>query len=203
MIQLATPIPRKVVVASSGGPDSQALLSFCRRGKKDITVLHIDHGTDHAKQARAHMEKYCADHNLPLVVREVPADTEHNENVWREFRLECYREFTSKGIWLATGHHAGDNLEWHLLTTIHGKPNFMRPRDEEHKLLKPFLLAEKEELIAWCERFNVPYVNDPTNIGQDNARAKLRADVIPALLNIHKGMKSSIRNKFKESIGVK
>lgn len=203
MIQLATPIPRRVVVAASGGPDSQALLSFCQRGKKDITVLHIDHGTTHGKEARAHIEKYCADHSLPLVIREAPTHTKHSENVWREFRLECYREFTSKGTYVATGAHFGDLLEWFLLTTIHGKPKFMKAVDEEHKLLKPFLLTEKEELVKWCEKFNVPYVNDPTNIGQDNARAKLRADVIPALLSIHAGMKTSIRNKFKESMGMK
>lgn len=196
MLQLASKIPRSIVVAVSGGPDSMALLSFCMRGRKDITVLHVDHKTEHAKEARVFVEKFCKDNALKLVIGDIVNVEGHNENAWREQRLGFYKTLaTNQGLYVATAHHLDDLVEWYLLSAIHGKPNFMKPADEEYKLIKPFLFTEKEDLISWCDRFDVPYVIDPTNIGNDNSRAILRSSVIPTLLKIHPGMKTSIKNK--------
>lgn len=199
MIQLATKIPHEIVVACSAGPDSQALLSFCMNGRKEITVLHIDHKTEHAALARSFIEIFCAKNNLNLVIREV-SNAAHNENAWREERLGFYKDFTNQGKYVATAHHLDDVVEWYLLSAIHGKPNFMKPIDKDHKLLKPLLFTEKEELVKWCDRHEIGYVLDPTNVGQDNARAILRSTVIPSLLNIHPGMKTSIKNKMLDKI---
>jgi tRNA(Ile)-lysidine synthase len=196
MLHLACKIPHDTVIACSGGPDSMALLSFCQAGKKHITVLHIDHGTAHAKEARKFVETYCKNNSLPLVISEVPKSMEHSENAWREFRLGAYREFTKTNQWVATAHHLDDAIEWYLMTALHGGPKFMQPLDTEHKLMKPFLHTEKDQLIKWCNDKNVPYVIDPTNIGQENTRAILRESVMPGLLKIHPGMKSSIKNKM-------
>jgi tRNA(Ile)-lysidine synthase len=198
MIQLATKIPRSACVAVSGGADSMSLLSFCHRGRKNITALHIDHRTDFGKEARKLVETYCHSNSIPLVVKEVTT-TEHNEEKWRNERLGFYRDFTSQGLFVCTGHQLDDLIEWLLLTCIHGKPKFMSPVDEEHKLLKPFLLTEKQELVEWCRKFSIPYLEDPTNTGQDNARAKLRG-IMPTLLSIHPGLRTSIKNKMKATI---
>ncbi len=198
MIQLACPIPRSIVVAVSGGSDSMSLLSFCQRGKKQIKVIHIDHGSKHAKEARAFVESYCAKHSLSLDVYEVPEAIKHTEEAWRDYRLGVYKKYTSAGGYVATGHTADDLIEWYLMTALHGQSKFMLPVDEEHKLIKPFLYTEKDELIAWCRKFEVPYVIDPTNFGDGNTRAKLRS-IMPVLLSIHPGFKTSIKNKARTS----
>lgn len=204
MLQLAAKIPREIVIAFSGGADSSALVSFCERGKKKITLLHIDHKTSHSRDAKRFVEAYAKEFNLPLVVREVPENMKHDEAAWRDVRLDAYREFTSKGLFVATAHHADDNLEWTLMTTIHGKPKFMNPIDHEHKLIKPFLYCDKQELIDWCQKFDVPFITDPTNDeGDTNARAILRKNVIPHLLRIHPGMKTSIKRKMMEANAIK
>ena len=121
---LACKIPRSVCVAVSGGPDSMAALSFCMNGKKDITVLHVDHHTPHAKIARECVSAFCNKHNIHLEVREVMSH-EHNELIWREERLSFYKEFTSKGQYVLTAHHINDLVEWYLLTALHGNAKFM------------------------------------------------------------------------------
>lgn len=194
MIKLACKIPRKIVIAVSGGPDSMALLNFCFRGRKDLTALHIDHKTKHAKDARKLVEDYCKQNNIPLVVNEV-STIEHNELVWRNERLRFYHNFTKNGVTVATAHHLGDVAEWYLFTALHGDPKFMSAVDEEHKLIKPFLFTAKQELIDWCHKFEVPYVIDPTNEGEGNARAIMRG-IMPELLKVHSGFHSSIRNKM-------
>jgi tRNA(Ile)-lysidine synthetase-like protein len=196
VIQLATPIPRSIVLAVSGGSDSMSLLSFCQRGRKQIKVIHIDHGTLFAKESRAFVEKYCAKHSLSLDVYEVPDAIKHTEEAWRDYRLGIYKRYTSVGEFVATGHTNDDLAEWFIMSSLHGKGCFMKPVDEEHRLLKPFLYTSKEELIAWCLRFDVPFLTDPTNEGTSNARAKLRS-IMPTLLSIHPGFKSSIKNKAR------
>ena len=196
MFHLACPIPHDIVIACSGGPDSMALLSFCRSGKKNVTVIHVDHGTEHAKDARKLVSDYCNSNNISLNIYEVPESTSHTENNWREFRLSVYAGYTKAGKWVATAHHLDDAVEWYMLTALHGETKFMQPCNSQYKLMKPFLLVEKEKLIQWCISKNVPYVTDPTNIGEDNSRAILRESVMPNLLKIHPGMKISIKNKM-------
>ncbi len=204
MIDLACSIPPSITLAISGGVDSMSLLDFAIQGRRKVKVIHIDHGTAHAKEARAFVESYCKQINVPCDVHTFPAlydGLDVPEEVWREFRLGVYKQYTSKGEYLATGHHADDNLEWAIMSFVHGNiGKFMKPVDEEHKLLKPFLFTDKEELVSWCERKSVPYITDPTNIGTDNVRARLRSKVIPELLAIHPGMKSSIKNRAMRNV---
>lgn len=195
MINLACPIPHKIVIAVSGGPDSMALLDFCRRGRKDITILHINHGTQHAKEAHSLVYKYAQENKIDLVVRYTD-NVKHTENDWRNYRLEVYRGFTQQELYVATGHQLDDLVEWYLLGALHGKPKFMVP-GSPHRLIKPFLYTEKKTLVDWCNTNNVPYVNDPTNIGNSNARAILRS-IMPQLLKIHPGLKTSIGNKAQD-----
>lgn len=200
MIHLACSVPRDIVLAVSGGPDSMALLDFCIRGKKNITVIHIDHGTFFAQQSREFVSNYCVNRNLKLDIYKVSSNINPTEESWRNFRLGVYKNYTMQGKTIATGHHLDDFVEWYLLTAIHGKANFMRPSDNEYGLIKPFLYTHKETLLQWCAKKSVPYLIDPTNIGGDNARAKLRMHVIPTLLQIHPGLKQSISNKARKGI---
>lgn len=199
MIRLACNIPHKVVIAYSAGPDSSALLSFAIAGRKNVIPLFVDHGTEFSKVSLDIAKKYCQDNNLELIVRHAKPES-RTELEWRNDRLEIYKEFTGKGLFVATGATLDDAMEWYLLSALHGNPKLMAPVDVEHKLIKPFLFAEKVELLSWCHRKNIQYAIDPTNIGEYNSRALLRSEAIPALLKIHPGFKSTIKNKLLETL---
>ena len=57
MIRVIGNIPPKITIAVSGGADSMAVLDFLRRGHKEISVIHIDHGTVFGSVARKVVEK--------------------------------------------------------------------------------------------------------------------------------------------------
>lgn len=200
MFHLSCQIPKDIAVAVSGGPDSMALLSFCQAGKKNITVIHVDHGTQHAEEAKKFVKEYCYDNALKLFIYEFPKEQAGNEASWRNYRLDIYKIWTSK-FYVATAHHLDDVVEWYLLSAAHGKPKFMKSIDKTNKLIKPFLYTEKSEIINWCNRKKINFVIDPTNFGEYNARAILRGQVIPGLLKINPGMKTSIRRKMFENNG--
>ena len=65
MIRLSMKLPRKIAIAVSGGPDSMAALDFLSKNK-DLTVLHFNHGTSHAKQAEYIVRDYCKSRNIPI-----------------------------------------------------------------------------------------------------------------------------------------
>lgn len=199
-ITLACKIPKKVVVAFSGGPDSSALLSFCQKGRREIIVLHINHGTPHAIEAEKLVKDYCEKQNLQLDLYKLADTGGHNENKWRDERLKIYKNYTSKGLTIATAHTGDDLVEWWIISSIHSKPALMKPIDEKHGLIKPFLLTPKSILIEHCIKNNVPYIIDPTNIDGNNARAILRREVIPSLLKIHPGMRTSISKLLRGKI---
>jgi tRNA(Ile)-lysidine synthase len=195
MIHLSCKIPNDVTLAVSGGPDSMALLDFCIRGKKSVRVVHVDHGTDISRQSRELVLGFCRDAKVPITIRRLDDDIDPTEEGWRNGRLLVYKEFTRDG-WVATAHHLDDVVEWYLMTALHGKTAFMRPVDSHHRLLKPLLKTPKGRLLDWCLAHDVPFVTDPTNVGTSNARAILRAEVIPSLLKIHPGFRTSILNKM-------
>lgn len=199
MIHLACSIPNEIVVAVSGGPDSMALLDFCVAGRKDVTALYVHHGTHHASEAREVVGEYCVPRGIRMLTRYVSPLVETTEEGWRGERLRIYREFTSQGKRVATAHHVDDAVEWWLMSALHGSPKLMKPVDEEHGLLKPFLTTPKAELVDWCKRKGVVFIEDPTNKGSSNTRAVLRTSVMPHLLQIHPGLRSTIAGKIRET----
>lgn len=200
MIRLACSIPREITIAVSGGSDSMSLLNFCIKGRKNITALYINHRTTHADEAQEVVAEYCRVNKVPLAIRYIPQELKHNELEWRNARLEFYKEFTSNGRFVATGATLDDAVEWWLMTSLHAEPKLMRPVDEEFRLLKPFLLTEKDELIKWCQNNAVPFVVDPTNFDGSNTRSVIRRDIIPVLLRLHPGLYTSIKRKLEETL---
>ena len=75
MIRLLKQLPRHVNVACSGGIDSMVALDFLCKGKRDVTVVHFDHGTLHSEHARKFVEDYCRLHDLKLIIGDLAVIT--------------------------------------------------------------------------------------------------------------------------------
>lgn len=72
--ELCTPQDR-VLVAVSGGKDSLALMLILHKLGYDVTGLHIDLGIPNSSEiARGVVERFCASHNLPLIIKETAED---------------------------------------------------------------------------------------------------------------------------------
>lgn len=193
MIHLACKLPRKVVVACSGGPDSMAALDFLRRPGKVKKVIHVNHLTDFSDAGAELVRWYCGKYNLryQLLAIDALAKTEFD---WSEARHELFRKH-SENHKIVTGHTLDDAVEWWIYTAAQGNPKLMPVKS--HRSIKPFIKTRKARLIQWCEDNDVPYLIDPTNAdGSSNMRSKMRKNVIPGLLDVYPGLYSSIRSKY-------
>jgi tRNA(Ile)-lysidine synthetase-like protein len=183
-------IDRRVVVACSGGPDSMALLHFCRVGRKDITVLHFQHGeSDFSKLSRCLVEDYCSDHELPLCVTKLPYGTEAE---WHDMRSQYYQMSEAQVV---TGHTLDDAIEWYLITAFKGNPSYTPVVNG--KVFRPMLNTNRSSIRDYADRNKVPYLVDPTNIGKFNDRAKLRTH-LPALLGDFPYLRGTLKNYYND-----
>lgn len=189
-------IPRQINVACSGGADSMALLHFMQMGRKDITVVHVHHGTAQADMFHNFVENYCLQNKLPFqtyhVTEDVPAG-ESKEFFWAAKRYEF---FNSLGP-IVTGSHLDDAVETWLMSCLRGQPKI--PAWKVGNVLRPFLLTKKDDLYRYCQEKNVPYIEDESNLDTSFMRNAVRHKLVKNALEINPGLYTTIREMLKLS----
>ena len=196
MMRLIGRIPRRVHVAVSGGSDSMCALDFLS-GSHNVTALHFDHGTNHARHARDFVEGYCAARGIDLVVGKVSRDRrsdESQEEFWRNERIRFFREHPSAPV--VTAHHLDDAVEWWVFTCLHGNPRLIPHGNRDSNVIRPFLATPKRKLVDWCDRKKVPYVIDPGNESRDFARNRIRHDILPHALRVNPGLSKVVKKRI-------
>lgn len=96
---------------------------------------------------------------------------------------------------IATAHHADDQLESVLMALIRGAgPRGMRgvaasrPLHAHVTLIRPALGVAREDLQRLCQALGWTWREDATNQDRSRVRALLRADVVPVLKSIRPGV---------------
>jgi tRNA(Ile)-lysidine synthase len=222
-IEFMGKLPMNCYLAVSGGADSMAILDFLIKGGRNIIVLHFNHGTEHGKEAEAHVEKYCKEHNLELIVGYLTEDNDEGlspEHFWREQRYKFFsnhKKFRKFGRQVATPiitcHNLDDQVENWIFTSIRNENPSIIPYKRwitpygtaaQNKfsphVLRPFLITKKKTLEDWCERHNVPYVVDPGNTDFKHTRSFIRSEMVPRALQINPGLYKLMRKKVEKSI---
>jgi len=195
LIKILGPIPRKVTVACSGGPDSMAVLDFLRAGRKDVDVIHFHHGTEQASAARNLVTRYCKDHKIPVTIHYIkgkPPPGASLEAWWREKRYEIINKIEGTVV---TGHNLNDVAEWWIFTSLRGNPKLM-PRACKNTI-KPFILTEKKSMESWCKNKSVPFIIDPSNGQFRFSRNRIRHRILPEALEVNPGFLTVMRKKLK------
>ncbi len=194
-----------ILVAFSGGADSTALLhmlcQYARDTKASVYAAHVNHmirGKE-ADRDEEFCRRVCDLLGVELFVlrKDIPAYAkEIGESIETAARLARYEFFDEimkeRGIpLLATAHNANDNLETVIfniargcgLTGVCGIPS---ARSCKHgTVVRPILGMSKAQILEYCEREGLTYVTDSTNTDTDYTRNKIRATVIPALVEIN------------------
>lgn len=191
MIRIIGPIKPINAVACSGGVDSMAALHFLRNGKHNISAVFFHHGTDASEKAQRFLEGCCADQGIPLIVGRI-SGSKPPEDSWEAWwREQRYAFLHSLPLTIATAHHLSDVAETYLWGCLHGHPRFIhyiKPHnDESSNVIRPFLLTKKADLISWCERHNVPWVDDASNSDVRFDRNRIRHNIMPEVEKVNPG----------------
>lgn len=198
MLKLLVPLPKKIVVAVSGGVDSMAAVSFLSR-KHDVIVAFFNHKTKTSEDAMEFVARYCSDNNLPVLYGII--DEKHKpkhmslEEYWRDRR---YRFLTKCGSTIVTAHHLDDAVETYLWGCMHGTPKV--PQIYKGNVVRPFLTTRKSELIDWCQRKNVPWLEDLSNNDTNFTRNYIRKELMPYALNVNPGLHKVVKKIVEKQV---
>ena len=195
MIKLLGKLPLRPIIALSGGVDSMAVADFVSRGR-GIQCAFFHHGTDTSEQAEKIVSDYCKKRGWYLyrghIVNNRPNDISPEEH-WRN---ERYAWLDSLQQDIITAHHLDDCVETYLWSMMHGTAKVIPYR--RNKVTRPFLLTAKNELVAWAERNQVPWIEDESNKSLDYMRNYLRHEVMPHALHINPGLAKVVARKVKD-----
>jgi len=184
-------IPHNVYLACSGGVDSMAVLDFLIRGKKDVTVLYFNHGTEHSQFVEDKIRKYCENNNVKIIFglsKRNRLKTESLEEYWRNIRYEFFHSINGTVI---TAHHLDDVVETYIFSCIHGKPKVINYCNKN--VIRPFLTTSKVAFQNWCNDKSVPYWDDKSNDDIRFARNRIRHKIIPEVFIINPGIRKIVK----------
>lgn len=180
-------------LALSGGLDSSVLLHALarlrQRGIPPLSALHIDHGLHSASADwAAHCRQQCAQLGIELeVIRVQVGEGASLERQAREARYQALTARLGEGEVLLSAQHLDDQAETLLLRLLRGAGvqglAAMRPARPlgQGWLVRPLLGISRAELEEQARRWQLEWVEDPSNADDRHDRNFLRLRVLPLL----------------------
>ena len=190
------PIPRRYVVALSGGCDSVVLLHALQQIRpqldcQELVVVHIDHGLqsasgDWATQCR----QICDQYALSLTVIElqlVIPKGESLEAIARHARYAAFQQFLQPKDMLLLAHHQNDQAETLLLQMLRGSgvsglagmPAITE--SDNVWLTRPLLNLSRDDIESYAHQHQLTWIEDPSNQDTRFDRNFLRHEVVPTV----------------------
>lgn len=178
-------------VAVSGGPDSMALahlvIEYAKNQNKKIHILTVDHGLRDAAKAEAGMVAQWCKNFDNMVHATLPWEGEKPESGMMEAAREA--RYALMATYCAThnistlfiAHHQDDQAETFLFrlskgSGLDGLAGIREKRiyNETLTLMRPLLYLNKQDLVDYCARHDIPFAKDPTNQDVNYMRPRLR-----------------------------
>ncbi len=206
----------KLVIGVSGGPDSLVLLHvLAERGlfeKSQLVVAHLNHqlrpnavsDADFVREISADwgLSYFQEDVDVAGVARKEGLGIEHAGRKARYAFLASVAEKVGAGT-ILTAHNANDQVETVLMHLLRGTglaglrgilPVAPNPESPSLQVLRPMLNIWREEIVAYCEKFQLDPVIDSTNIDESYFRNRIRNRLIPHLLDYNPGLQRNLHN---------
>ena len=193
------PAKGRVLAAVSGGPDSMALLHVLAILGKKMSFEVVAHGVDHGLRESAKEELDLAaafarelgiDFGRTKMRVEKGGNLQARAREARHAALERAR-VSSKADVIATAHHADDRAETVLLRILRGtgaRGLGVLPFKAAHApLVRPFLLARRDDIERHIGRHEVPFSVDPSNEDPRFLRSRVRRELIPLMNELNSG----------------
>ena len=197
MIRIIGKIPSKVTVACSGGIDSMVFTNFFLEGRRKVDLAYFDHDTSHSRAAQKFVEQYAEENKLNLTIGKIKGTkgSRSFEEFWRDERYDFFNRINSNFI--VTCHHLDDCVETWLMSSFHGLGKII-PYKRGENIYRPFLMTEKSAIKKYAQSRDLKWVDDPSNQHTNFMRNHVRKNIMPHVLKVNPGIRTTIRKKMLE-----
>jgi tRNA(Ile)-lysidine synthase len=192
------PYNSTIGLACSGGIDSMVALDFLldskSKFKRDITLFHVNHGTEHGKLAEEFVRNVSEKYSLKLIVYNIIREKERGESLEEFWRNERYKFFHSfPEIPIITAHHLQDIIETWIMTSLRGDGKLINYSNGN--VIRPFLKTSKKEIEDWQKKNCVEFIQDHSNFENVHDRNIVRNEMMPIVLKLNPGIEKTIKKK--------
>lgn len=168
-------------LAVSGGPDSLALLALAAKAYPGaLAAITVDHGlrpeaATEAEYVAALCAKLAVPHSIQTPAQPITGNIQSAARTARYGLIEDWSEGENLR-WIATAHHADDQLETVLMRLMRGSgiDGLSAIRPVNGKIIRPLLGVRKAELVRHVESCGLKAVADPSNDDDAFDRVRLR-----------------------------
>lgn len=188
-----------IIVGCSSGPDSMCLLDILYNNNYKVVCAHINHNIrKESLKEFQFLEDYCHKKNIIFEGLQLKKEKNKNENYYRKKRYDFYKKLADKynSKYILTAHHGDDLIETILMrisrgSNLKGYIGFSNVfYEKNYILIKPLIYYNKDEIVDYDKKHNIPYFNDITNKDDKYTRNRYRNYVLPFLKkenpNVHK-----------------
>jgi len=195
------PFGTPVVVLLSGGRDSVCLLDVAvlLAGPGAVSALHVNYRLrdDESDADEDHCRTLCEQLGVELAVQRSPRPEDvGNLQAWaRDVRLGAGAAAAgARGANLATGHTATDQAETVLyrLAASPGRRALLGMAERDGRLVRPLLRVTRQETAEYCAAHGLSWRDDSSNEDPVYARNRVRANLVPALRELHPAAEANI-----------
>ena len=190
-ILVGTPFEtRRVVgVALSGGRDSVALFYALKQAGENIVAINVEHGIrgENSLKDSEFVKEFCKAQGVKLYSFSVDVPTFAKaqgytiEQAARVLRYQVFDKAVEDGLCdiVAIAHHSDDLAETLLMRILRGTgtKGLVGMRAFDGRYIRPLLDFTREDINAYIEANNLPYVDDETNDDLAFTRNYLRAEL--------------------------
>ncbi|WOH38763.1 tRNA lysidine(34) synthetase TilS [Thalassotalea fonticola] len=187
---------KPVVIAYSGGVDSQVLL-HCLAQIKDFLItsvhaVHVNHGlSTNASSWQKFTKQQAEQLSISYVGVEVVIQKHSGQSLEalaRDARYQALTENSAINSVVLTAHHQDDQLETLLLALKRGSGiqglsamQDVRSFSDNRVIARPFLSISRKQIEDYAKLFKLTWIEDESNNNQDFDRNFLRQSIIPLL----------------------
>lgn len=201
-----------LIAAVSGGSDSICMLTLLKRFSKtlscSIVAAHLNHGLRQEADAEEEfVRQFCKERKIPLEIRHSDIKSLSREKkiseelCGRQERYAFFEEIRKKyqADWIVTAHHRDDQTETVLMHLIRGcgLDGLSGMQECSGRLLRPLLPYSKDDLLAYLNAQNIPFVTDQSNYSDRYFRNKIRLQLIPLLEEMNPNISETISESAK------
>lgn len=211
--ELAPLVGRRILVATSGGGDSQALLhvlaTLAPRYRLEVIAHGVDHGLRPAARGELALVRHLAERlNVPfgasaLAVASGPNLQARARDARRRELMRVAGERAADFV--ATAHHADDRAETVLLRLLRGAgvTGLGALPAIDGTWARPLARVPREALVRHLARHAIPWAEDPSNREQRYLRARVRADLLPRLREVDPAIVAHLGHLADEALRIR
>ncbi len=207
-IQQQTPLTKddRVLVAISGGPDSQVMLDILMQlGFKNISAAHVNY---HKRGKASDLDEACAKdfverYGLPFYKKDIriSANSGNFQSIARQLRYDWFAKIMNeKGLsYLLTAHHLDDQIETVSMRFFSGTRGWgLRGIPVvAGQTIRPLLCLEKDEILDYANHQSIPFREDQSNKEASYLRNFFRIQILPQIQNKIPHLKKRIETTRK------